>query len=171
MEKSLSQQFRSALGRKRKNIVFACIGTDRSTGDSLGPLVGTYLERMGYGVIGTIDDPLHAENLEERVGKISKKSTVVAVDASLGSSANVGEIKVRKGPISPGAGVGKDLIKVGHMHVVGIVNVGGFMEFFVLQNTRLSLVMRMANEIVSAITEVLPTPSMSEAAATEQGKG
>jgi hypothetical protein len=34
------------------------------------------------------------------------------------------------------------------MHIVGVVNVGGFMEYLVLQNTRLSLVMRMA-EVIS----------------------
>jgi hypothetical protein len=32
---------------------------------------------------------------------------------------------------------------------MGIVNVGGFMEYMILQNTRLSLVMKMA-EIISA---------------------
>ena len=29
---------------KNQPIVFVCIGTDRSTGDSLGPLVGTLLK-------------------------------------------------------------------------------------------------------------------------------
>lgn len=35
--------------------------------------------------------------------------------------------------------------------MTGIVNVGGFMEYFVLQNTRLSLVMNMANVIGDAL--------------------
>lgn len=34
---------------------------------------------------------------------------------------------------------------------MGIVNVGGFMEYFVLQNTRLSLVMRMAHVIADGL--------------------
>ncbi|MNJ05080.1 hypothetical protein D3C73_1661750 [compost metagenome] len=37
------------------------------------------------------------------------------------------------------------------MHITGIVNVGGFMEYFVLQNTRLSLVMDLAELIAKAI--------------------
>ena len=42
----------------------------------------------------------------------------------------------------------KQLPEVGKMHIIGVVNVGGFMEYLVLQNTRLSLVMRMA-EVIS----------------------
>jgi hypothetical protein len=42
-----------------KDLMFLCIGTDRSTGDSLGPLVGTMLEEAGYPhVIGTLQYPL-----------------------------------------------------------------------------------------------------------------
>ncbi|MNE77605.1 hypothetical protein D3C80_1739330 [compost metagenome] len=56
---------------------------------------------------------------------------------------------------------------MGDISIYGIVNVGGFMEYMVLQNTRLSLVMRMADEIITAITQVLPTTSMVEAAAAK----
>ncbi|OMD19965.1 spore protease YyaC [Paenibacillus odorifer] len=146
MAKTLSAELRRALGRRRKNIVFACIGTDRSTGDSLGPMVGTYLARMGYEVVGTLDDPLHAVNLEERINQFDKKKTVIAIDACLGYSTSVGRIDVAKGP----------------------VNVGGFMEYMVLQNTRLSLVMKLADQIVQAITQVLPAPYMQEVAASNQ---
>ena len=33
----------------RRQVVFLCIGTDRSTGDSLGPLIGSRLEAEGIG--------------------------------------------------------------------------------------------------------------------------
>jgi hypothetical protein len=46
------------------DVHFICIGTDRSSGDSLGPFVGTYLNEMGYkNVYGTLDEPVHAMNL------------------------------------------------------------------------------------------------------------
>ena len=51
----------------------------------------------------------------------------------------------------PGAGVNKQLPEVGDIHITGIVNVSGFMEFFVLQNTRLNLVMKMAKTIANGI--------------------
>ncbi|MCL6574238.1 MAG: DUF1256 domain-containing protein, partial [Bacillus sp. (in: Bacteria)] len=47
----------------------------------------------------------------------------------------------------------KDLPAVGDIHITGIVNVSGFMEFFVLQNTRLNLVMNMAKTIANGIYE------------------
>lgn len=44
--------------QENSRCVLACIGTDRATGDCLGPLVGTNLKRLGYTVVGTLDEPL-----------------------------------------------------------------------------------------------------------------
>jgi len=139
----------------RQKIICVCIGTDRSTGDALGPLVGTMLQKQplsGVHVFGTLDDPVHALNLEstmEHITQHHQHAIILAIDACLGTSKNVGTIQIGLGPIKPGAGVNKDLPEIGHLHITGIVNVSGFMEYFVLQNTRLSLVVRMA-EIISA---------------------
>lgn len=46
----------------------------------------------------------------------------------------------------------KDLPEVGDLHINGIVNVSGFMEYFVLQNTRLHLVMNMANVLAEGLS-------------------
>lgn len=136
------------------DISIVCIGTDRSTGDSLGPLVGKYLKQKGIkNVIGTLHDPCHAMNLEESLKRVKGKF-VIGIDASLGSASDVGKIRCRKGPLRPGAGVGKELPQVGDIHIAGIVNVSGFMEYFVLQNTRLSLVDEMATIISNAICKV-----------------
>lgn len=135
-----------------RNIIFACVGTDRSTGDSLGPLVGSRLEALGFPVVGTLDNPLHAMNLKERIeNEIPEDAYVVAVDAALGQVHSVGKVQFEEGPLKPGAGVNKDLPPIGDCHYYGIVNVGGFMEYFVLGNTRLSLVMKMADEIAEMI--------------------
>ncbi|KIL39619.1 sporulation protein [Gordoniibacillus kamchatkensis] len=134
-------------------LVIVCIGTDRSTGDALGPLVGTHLRRYhlsGYHLYGTLDNPVHAMNLTETVNEIETQFQhpfIIAIDACLGQLSSIGCIQVASGPLKPGAGVNKDLPSIGDMHVTGIVNVGGFMEYFVLQNTRLSLVMNMAEMI------------------------
>lgn len=140
------------------DVVFLCVGTDRVTGDALGPLVGTYLNGLGYkNVIGTIDDPTHGTNLDERAQRLPAGKTVIAIDACLGSANNVGTMGVIKGSIKPGAGVGKDhLPSVGDYAISGTVNVSGFQEYFVLANTRLSLVMKLARDITSAIVNVLP---------------
>ncbi|MGH2168427.1 DUF1256 domain-containing protein, partial [Enterococcus faecalis] len=49
-------------------------------------------------------------------------------------------------------GVKKDLPPVGDIHITGIVNISGFMEFTVLQNTRLNLVLKMAKLIAAGIS-------------------
>lgn len=45
----------------------------------------------------------------------------------------------------------KSLPEVGHAHIVGVVNVGGFMEYLVLQNTRLGIVWQMAQVIAAGV--------------------
>lgn len=141
----------------RRPLLFFCIGTDRSTGDSLGPLTGTRLVSLGIDssrVWGTLDSPVHAANLQESINRALAAFAnpyIVAVDACLGRLESVGTITATRGPLRPGTGVSKTLPQVGHAHITGIVNVGGYMEYMVLQNTRLHLVMRMAEVIGCAL--------------------
>jgi putative sporulation protein YyaC len=140
-------------------IIFVCIGTDRSTGDSLGPLVGSKLKEKNlsnFHVYGTLENPIHAMNLNEQLNHIlntHQNPFIIGVDACLGRLKSVGSITIGDGPVKPGAGVNKELPPVGNIHLTGIVNVSGFMEFFVLQNTRLYLVMNMAEKIAEGILE------------------
>ncbi|WP_078543261.1 spore protease YyaC [Litchfieldia alkalitelluris] len=159
-EKDISLKVTSLLPSNNQPIIIICIGTDRSTGDSLGPLVGTKLteKRLSqFHVYGTLDDPIHAVNLEEKMNWIKQtyqKPFIIGIDACLGRLKSVGIISIGDGPVKPGAGVNKALTPVGDIHITGIVNVSGFMEYFVLQNTRLSLVMKMADTIVNSICQV-----------------
>ncbi|QWU16289.1 putative sporulation protein YyaC [Paenibacillus sophorae] len=149
--------FHFSRARAGAHIVVVCIGTDRSTGDALGPLVGTALARFHsplFSLYGTLDNPVHAVNLEETLNLIRErhdKPYIIGIDACLGHSTSVGSIQVVEGPLRPGAGVNKQLPPVGDIHLTGIVNVGGFMEYFVLQNTRLSLVMKLSEIIASSL--------------------
>ncbi|XEC95032.1 spore protease YyaC [Paenibacillus tarimensis] len=140
-----------------RRIAIVCIGTDRSTGDSLGPLVGTSLSKHrsnAFNLYGTLEYPVHAMNLEETMEQIHRELVnpfIVGIDACLGQVASVGCIQLGDGPVRPGAGVNKELPPVGDIHITGIVNVGGFMEYFVLQNTRLHLVMQMSDIIAFSL--------------------
>lgn len=139
--------------------IILCVGSDRSTGDSLGPLVGYKLKPLlsiykEIIVTGTLDDPVHAKNLEEKIDIINKNYTnpfIIAIDASLGQFNKIGYINIKNGPLRPGLGVNKKLPHIGHISITGVVNVGGMMEYVVLQNTRLSLVMKMAEVISRSI--------------------
>ncbi|MCD8510947.1 MAG: spore protease YyaC [Bacillus sp. (in: Bacteria)] len=143
--------------QETKEIILICIGTDRSTGDSLGPLVGTKLMERSFNhfdIHGTLNDPVHAKNLEETLSTIQGKYEdpfIIGIDACLGRASSVGYMTVAEGPVRPGTAVNKSLPSVGNIHITGIVNVNGFMETMVLQNTRLSLVMEMADIIARAI--------------------
>ena len=84
----LDRLIREEMAAKGKDgIMFLCIGTDRSTGDSLGPLVGHMLRSRrlkGAAVIGTLDKPVHAMNLDLYARYIRlhyPDYVVVAIDA------------------------------------------------------------------------------------------
>ncbi|WP_431802174.1 spore protease YyaC [Halobacillus andaensis] len=140
-----------------RNVIIVCIGTDRSTGDALGPLVGSMLRdqaMQSFHIYGTLEEPVHALNLNETMQSIQRlhpKPTILAIDACLGKKASIGSVVFGHGALTPGAALNKDLPAVGDYHISGLVNVGGFMEYVVLQNTRLHLVMNMAAKIAASL--------------------
>jgi putative sporulation protein YyaC len=155
--RSFESLFKLCYSKEFNDVVLLCIGTDRSTGDCLGPLVGHKLKLIRYSrifVYGTLDHPVHAKNLCEVIKEIEQKHDrpfIIAIDACLGKPERIGRISIGKGPLRPGAGVNKSLPEIGHIHIIGVVNMSGFMEYLILQNTRLNLVMRMADTISSGI--------------------
>lgn len=155
--KNILREFLPSKKEKRK-IIILCIGTDKATGDSLGPLIGYKLSRLpemkNVKVYGTLKDPVHAVNLKETVEGIYENfenPLIIAIDASLGKMEHIGYISVGKGSIRPGAGVKKDLGEVGDIFITGIVNLNGFLEISLLQSTRLSVVMDIADVITTGI--------------------
>ena len=81
-----------------QQLVVLCIGTDRSTGDALGPLIGTKLSRLQPKrtvIYGTLDEPVHAVNLAETIERIKREHSsplIIAVDACLGRMESIGAI-------------------------------------------------------------------------------
>lgn len=143
----------------KKNIIFLCIGSDRATGDCLGPIIGyklsKYIHHPNIHIYGTLEHPVHAKNLKETIETIYAKhenAFIIAIDASLGKSDHIGYIVLGEGPLKPGAGVNKDLPEVGDLFITGIVNFSGMLEHMLLQTTRLNVVMSMADQICLAIS-------------------
>ncbi|EEG76935.1 spore protease YyaC [Dethiobacter alkaliphilus] len=174
---TLNQMLEDKYQQPVHQLVVLCIGTDRSTGDALGPLIGTKLGRLQprhAAIFGTLDEPVHAVNLAETIDKINNtypSPLIIAVDACLGRMESVGSIDIGIGPMKPGAGVNKELPAVGEIHINGIVNVGGFLEYFVLQNTRLSVVVRLAETIARGLYFSLQSlPRLSSDDSKKQGK-
>ncbi len=157
--RDLAARIINEFGEPDNTIVLLCVGTDRSTGDSLGPLVGSKLSQLDqnlFRIYGTLDEPVHASNLKEKLKHINQTHNnpfIIAVDACLGELENVGSISIENGALRPGAGVNKMLPAVGDINIAGVVNVSGFMEYIVLQNTRLNLVMKMADIITKGLLQ------------------
>lgn len=138
------------------DLIYLCIGTDRATGDCLGPLVGSRLRILNpsANVFGTLESPVHATNLQQTLEEIFNKYEnpfIIAVDACLGSAERIGYINVRKGSLKPGTALNKSLPEVGNFHISAVVNVGGFFEHMILQNTRLFIVYKMADIIAKGL--------------------
>ena len=144
-------------------VVFLCIGTDRSTGDCLGPYVGRQLDAYvktipGVHVYGTLEKPVHALNLpdiSEQIAKMHPNALVIAVDASLGEKNHLGYVSIGNGALLPGAGVRRKLPSVGNLFITGIVNTAGFLEYLTLQTTPLSTVVTLAETITRGIEIVI----------------
>lgn len=153
----LSNIFLQCIPFHLENIIFFCIGTDRSTGDALGPLTGSHLSELQtfpFTVIGTLENPLHALNLEQHLKDIqltNPDAFIVAIDACLGKGTSIGQLHFQHEPIKPGQAVGKDLPPVGNVSIKGIVNIAGFMEHAVLQSTRLHLPFEMSRILARAL--------------------
>lgn len=160
VDKIVSDKLISWLPKFPKEYVVVCVGTDRSTGDALGPLTGTLLSETKpkhMTIYGTLHEPVHATNLYDYLEMINERHHnpfIIAVDACLGKSSSVGYIIADKGPLKPGAALNKTLPELGDIHITGVVNVSGFMEYSVLQNTRLSIIKDMASSLASILSVI-----------------
>ncbi len=149
----------------KREIVLVCIGSDRATGDCLGPIIGQKLSTLtatthkkSLHVYGTLEHPIHAKNLEATIQTIQyyhPDALVIATDASLGIVEHVGYITLGEGSLCPGVGVDKDLPAIGDIFITGIVNLSGFGGQSLLQTTHLCLVMQLADFISSGILHCL----------------
>jgi len=138
-------------------MTFVCIGTDRSTGDSLGPLVGTKLEERGFErIIGTLREPCDADRLPQLADLLASEAaegrTLVAIDACLGRPESVGAYLVSSGPLAPAQSVGRTFPPIGAYSIAAIVNVNGPKPYWTLQTTSLYQVIGMAQDIADVLT-------------------
>lgn len=108
----------------RKAPVFLCIGTPLLSADRFGPYIGSQLKKQDIpNVFGTLEHPVHAENIEfyrNYIQKYYPNNPVVAIDASVGTPKQMGCITLRKGALRPGRAVGKNICPIGHVEITGI---------------------------------------------------
>jgi putative sporulation protein YyaC len=151
-------RFKDILNSTSREIIFLCIGSDRSTGDSLGPMMGTMLTEkdIPYPVYGTLEKPVHALNLKKILKEINqthKDAFIIGIDACLGDESQIGYIFLKEGPLVPGMAVNKKLPSVGEYHMKAVVN---YLDLLSpaqsLNNTRLFAVIKIAEVMTKIIT-------------------
>ncbi|WP_424767957.1 spore protease YyaC [Paenibacillus sp. sgz302251] len=136
----------------RSRVVFICIGSDRSTGDSFGPLIGSMLKERGWtNVIGTLEQPCDAHAVEHAALTLQEDAVVIAIDACLGKPKSIGAYITAEGPLQPGKAIGRRLPPIGSYSIAGVVNMNGPKAYWMLQTTSLYRVMQMAKEVSEAI--------------------
>ena len=144
-------------GKSWSEIVFLCIGSDRVTGDCLGPYIGYRLSQYhipGVFIYGTLQNPVHAVNLSSilsRINHLHPQALIIAIDSSLGEKKHLGYVTIGNGALYPGAAVQKDLPPVGDIFITGVVNISGILEYLTLQTTRLATVISLADTITQGI--------------------
>lgn len=140
-----------------KRPVILCIGSDRVTGDALGPIVGQMLVERNVDafVYGTLSRPVTALNLKENVRHIRSAhgdKKVLAVDSSVGKLSDVGKIRIAFGAIAPGSADGKNLPKVGDVSITATVT---DINKTPLSAVRLGMVYSLARDIADSIARYL----------------
>ena len=107
--------------------VVVCIGSDKVSGDMLGPLVGTSLRdkyRVTCPVYGVVGESVNGVNLETYLAMLRERhasDSVIAVDAAVGKREDVGKIRLKRGGIRAGGALEKAFGQVGDVGIVGVV--------------------------------------------------
>lgn len=163
IKESLLKHIRS-VKKSYDKIIILNIGTDRCTGDSFAPLLGTILKQRGFNypnveIVGDLHFPVHAQNLVETINNIDQdNSLIIAVDASLTECGEIGTYTISNGKIKAGLGVGRDLPHIGDVAIAGTVAHTGadrFDNLAIIKNVRLSLVWKMAEVLSVAIEQAI----------------
>jgi len=137
-----------------------CIGSDLVLGDSLGPLVGTFLKKRNLGtfIYGTLNFPVTAKEIsyaKEYLKILHPNSQIIAIDAAVGNPEDVGIIKVSNKGLCPGLGVDKNLGEIGDISIIGIVAGRSEKNYNLFNLTRLNVVYKMAEKIANGIANYI----------------
>ena len=154
----IAKKLKDIINNTAGEIIILCIGSDRSTGDSLGPIVGTMLKEKNipFPIYGTLEEPVHALNIKRILKEIHhthNEPFILGIDACLGDESQIGMILLKEGPLVPGKALNKVLPSVGDYHLEVFVNyLDPFSAIQSLNTTRLYTVIKLAEIMTKIIT-------------------
>lgn len=111
------------------NILFLCIGDSNIIGDSLGPLIGSFIQKnknaiktnTNIEVIGTMKSPVGYKTINNIISDTQNNTFIIIIDSALGSENNVGKIVIDESNLCAGKGVNKGKYLNGDITIRGIV--------------------------------------------------
>lgn len=144
----------------RMNCVIVCVGSDKISGDSLGPLVGSMLREGGvpcpvYGYLGKTVNGVNLDEYRRFLRRYHPFVPIIAVDAAVGNADEIGQIKYRLGGVQAGGAVGRSAPPLGDLAVLGVVGQKGGDVLASLLSVPYPEVEALAHKIVDRILDVL----------------
>ncbi|NCA66961.1 MAG: spore protease YyaC, partial [Clostridia bacterium] len=139
------------------NFVIICIGSDKISGDALGPVVGGLLRnkyKLPCPVYGTEQYPVNGVNLPDYRNMLDSfhvSSSVVAVDAAVGEAHEIGRVKIRSGGIKAGGALNSPHKMLGDIGILGVVAEKCDNVLGALLETPFALIEEMAERIALSI--------------------
>lgn len=142
------------------NCVIVCVGSDKISGDSLGPLVGSYLKDDNvpcpvYGAMGNTVNGVNIEEYRRMLSRYHRGVPIIAIDAAVGNADEVGQIKFRLGGVQAGGAIGRSETPLGDLAILGVVSAKGGDVLASLLSVPYREVEILARKIADKIREVL----------------
>ena len=110
---------RRKINVNKKEILFLCIGTSAIIGDSVGPLVGSYLKKRieEKKIIGDVNNNICSKKDLMYYYPRIKNKFIIAIDSAISSRELEGEIFINNTPITMGLGVNKNKGIIGDISI------------------------------------------------------
>lgn len=144
-------------------LTFLCVGTDRVTGDSLGPIVGSNIEKFinnkkinNVKVIGSLEKNLNNTNIEEYTK--NPKDITIVIDSAISNTYNIGEIIVDENNIKVRQALNNGKNINSNINIKCIVAKNFENEdanFLMLQNVKLGIVLNLAEKVSTNLYNVI----------------
>jgi putative sporulation protein YyaC len=144
-----------------ENILFLCIGDSNIVGDSLGPLIGSFLEENKYKyknikVAGTIENPIRYKDIDKI--KRERNQHIIVIDSALGNEKNVGKLLINDSYLNAGTSINLGKKIDGDIIIKGIVGKNHNNEklnYIELKRVKYETINEIASRIIVTITPML----------------
>lgn len=141
-------------------LLFLCIGSEKISGDSVGPIVGSLLKdkyKLPFPVLGTEDKPVNGINLPHYVDNIRTyfpEHKIIAIDSAVGSKRDMWSVKIKKGGVVAGGAIASKNPRIGDIGILAVVGEKNSDVLSTLLEAPVDEIERMAEYIAGLIYNV-----------------